>query len=247
MIEGLGGRSGPQWERYQRRKRVVDLVLSGGLLALLAPLLAFVGWRIKREDGGPILYRATRTGKDDVTFQMFKFRTMVMGADRLGGPSTADDDPRLTRVGRRLRRWKIDELPQLLNVVRGEMSLVGPRPQVPAAVDTYTPTERLLLTVHPGMSDWASIRFSDEGGILAGSEDPDLAYERLIRPGKSWLGLAYVREASLRKDIEVMVKTLTAIVGGRPTIPAAPSDAARLLGLPDVDETGSERAIRTVE
>lgn len=212
-------------------KRALDLVASGALLTILSPVLAILAALIRRSDGGPALYRAPRAGRGGVPFTMYKFRTMVFDADRIGGPSTANHDPRLTRLGIRMRRWKLDELPQLLNVFKGEMSLVGPRPQVLADVKRYTAAEQGLLAVTPGMTDWASIRYRDEGGILEGLEDPDLGYEQLIRPGKSWLGLEYVRRSSLRVDIEILLKTAAAMLGANPNVPEVPDDAAARLGL----------------
>src|SRR5689334_20145449 len=120
---------------------------------MFSPLLTTLALLVKREDGGPALYSGTRVGKDGKLFPMHKFRTMVLNADKIGGPNTPDDDPRLTRIGRTLRRCKLDELPQLINVLAGEMSLVGPRPQVLEDVQLYTPEERALLSVRPGITD----------------------------------------------------------------------------------------------
>src|SRR4051794_14919586 len=136
---------------------------------MASPLLVLLAVLIKREDGGPALYSGKRVGKDGKLFKMHKFRTMVPNADTIGGPNTPDDDPRLTRIGKMLRGCKLDELPQLLNVLVGEMSLVGPRPQVLEDVELYTPEERALLSVRPGITDWASIEFRNEGEILRGS------------------------------------------------------------------------------
>ena len=138
---------------------------------------------------------------------MYKFRTMVIDADRLGGPSTPNDDPRLTRVGKALRGYKVDELPQLINVLRGDMSIVGPRPQVPEEVSLYSPEELQLLTVKPGITDWASLRFHNEGEILEGYADPDAAYANLIRPEKMRLALAYVRNGSIAEDVRIVLAT----------------------------------------
>ncbi len=138
---------------------------------------------------------------------MYKFRTMVVNAERLGGPSTPEDDPRLTRTGRMLRRFKLDELPQLFNVLKGEMSFVGPRPQVVEEVANYSEGERLLLSVRPGITDWSSLRFHNEGEILHGHTDPDRAYAELIRPEKMRLGLEYVRRATLKDDVEILFRT----------------------------------------
>jgi lipopolysaccharide/colanic/teichoic acid biosynthesis glycosyltransferase len=167
--------------------------------------------RIKREDGGPVFYPAPRVGKDGKPFRMYKFRTMVVNADRIGGPSTAADDPRLTRVGHSIRKYKLDEIPQLINVVRGDMSLVGPRPEVQHYVDMYSPEERQILSVRPGITDWASIRYRNEGDILLGSDDPEQAYMEKIRPGKIRLGLEYVRRQSLWTDIKILAQTARAL------------------------------------
>jgi lipopolysaccharide/colanic/teichoic acid biosynthesis glycosyltransferase len=198
-------------------KRAVDLV--GAVLGLLisAPVLLVIAVLVKLEDGGSVLYRGVRIGRHGRPFRMCKFRTMVANADRLGGASTADDDPRITLVGRKLRRLKLDELPQLFNVLKGEMSLVGPRPEVPREVARYTEEERELLSVRPGITDWASIRFRDEGAILKGSADPHETYLRVIRPEKMRLGLEYVHARSLETDIRILAATLKALVNSRST------------------------------
>jgi lipopolysaccharide/colanic/teichoic acid biosynthesis glycosyltransferase len=204
--------SGPT-ARYELAKRALDITVAAAVLVAGAPVAAYAGWRIKREDGGPILYRGERIGLGGRPFGMLKFRSMVTDAARLGGESTADDDPRLTTTGRMLRRWKIDELPQFVNVLRGDMSLVGPRPQVASDVRRYTERERRLLTVRPGITDWSSIVFRHEGAILAGHADVDLAYDELIRPHKIELGLAYVAARGLRTDLEILVLTALAVLG----------------------------------
>jgi lipopolysaccharide/colanic/teichoic acid biosynthesis glycosyltransferase len=192
-------------------KRGMDLVASGFGLVVLSPVIAYTAVRIKREDGGPVFYRAPRVGKDGEMFRMYKFRTMVVDADRIGGPSTAADDPRLTRMGHVIRRYKLDEIPQLINVFRGEMSLVGPRPQVKQYVDAYTPEERLLLSVKPGITDWASIKYRNEGEILKGSDDPERTYMEKIHPGKIRLGLEYVRRQSVWTDVKILAQTARAL------------------------------------
>ncbi|GAA0498422.1 sugar transferase [Paractinoplanes deccanensis] len=199
--------------RYELAKRVVDIAGAAGILLATAPITAYAAWRIKREDGGPLLYRGERIGRHGKPFAMLKFRSMVLDAERLGGPSTADDDPRLTATGRMLRRWKIDELPQFVNVLTGEMSLVGPRPQVASDVRRYTERERRLLSVKPGITDWASIAFRDEGAILAGKPDPDAAYDELIRPRKIELGLLYVETRGLVTDLRILLITALAVAG----------------------------------
>jgi len=192
-------------------KRGMDLAASALGLAVLSPVIAYTAIRIKADDGGPVFYRAPRVGKDGEMFRMYKFRTMVVNADRIGGPSTAADDPRLTRMGHTIRRYKLDEIPQLINVLRGEMSLVGPRPQVKQYVDAYTPEERLLLSVKPGITDWASIRYRNEGEILKGSDDPERTYMEKIHPGKIRLGLEYVRRQSVWTDVKILAQTAKAL------------------------------------
>jgi lipopolysaccharide/colanic/teichoic acid biosynthesis glycosyltransferase len=161
----------------------------------------------------PVLYRGRRAGLGSLPFTMYKFRTMVRDAERRGGTSSAADDARITPVGRLLRAWKLDELPQLLNVLKGDMSLVGPRPQVLDEVAAYTEEERGVLSVKPGITDYASIRFRNEGEILQGHADPDEAYRVLIRGEKMRLGLMYARQASLWVDMRILVDTVFALVG----------------------------------
>src|SRR6202171_1165882 len=188
-------------------KRVFDLVLATAGLIVLSPVLAAVSYRVWREHDGPILYRGVRAGRAGRPFIIYKFRTMVPNAERIGGPSTADNDPRLTRVGLTLRRYKLDELPQLFNIVRGDMSIDGPRPQVLEEVSGYSDEERLLLEVRPGITHWASIRFHNEGDLLRGHPDADKAYAELIRPEKMRLSLEYVRSGTLKDDIRIVVAT----------------------------------------
>ncbi|GAA4947295.1 GNAT family N-acetyltransferase [Actinoplanes utahensis] len=202
---------------YEAAKRALDITVAAGALLATAPVAAAAAWAVKREDGGPVLYRGTRIGRYGRPFAMLKFRSMVVDAARLGGPSTADDDPRLTRAGAFLRRWKLDELPQLVNVLIGDMSLVGPRPQVASDVRRYTGPEMRLLDVRPGVTDWASIVFHDEGRILAGHEDVDRAYDELIRPGKIALGLAYVDHRGFGTDLRILLITALTLVGYRRT------------------------------
>ena len=189
-------------------KRCVDLVVAVAALVVLAPFLGAIACRIRRESPGPVLYRGRRAGRGGRSFRIFKFRTMVVDAERLGGPTTAGDDARLTALGALLRRYKLDELPQLLNVVKGEMSLVGPRPEVLSKVARYSREEKRILHVRPGITDWASIWNADEGAALAGLGDPDQAYERLIRPTKLRLQLMYCEQSSLWVDSKILFYTL---------------------------------------
>jgi lipopolysaccharide/colanic/teichoic acid biosynthesis glycosyltransferase len=192
-------------------KRLFDSICAFVGLVFLSPLLLTAALAIKLSSPAPILYRGWRAGRFGKPFRIFKLRTMVSGAEKLGGAETADDDPRITRVGALLRRYKLDELPQLINVLKGEMSLVGPRPEVLDEVAGYTPEERGLLLLRPGITDWASIKFHHEGRILRGSSDPHLTYHAVIRPEKVRLGLLYVRENSLFIDLRIIVRTLFAI------------------------------------
>ena len=204
---------------YPVAKRLFDIVFALLGLVLTLPLFAVIAFLIKRDSEGPVFYRAPRVGKDGKPFKMLKFRTMVANADKIGGPSTANDDPRITRVGRFLRRYKLDELPQLINVLKGEMSFVGPRPEVQQYVDMYTEEEKAILTVKPGITDWASLWNSDEGAVLAGSPDPEKAYLELIRPTKIKLQLEYVRRRSFLTDLGILLRTVMAVVC-RSTSPA---------------------------
>ncbi|MGA2160304.1 MAG: sugar transferase [Dehalococcoidia bacterium] len=194
-------------------KRVFDIVLSFFGLCIFSPLLCWVVWLIKCGDGGPVFYRGPRVGRYGRTFSIFKFRTMVVNAEKLGGSSTSDDDPRITRVGKFLRKYKLDELPQLINVLKGEMSFVGPRPEVQHYIDMLGPQERKdILSVRPGITDWASIWNSDEGSILAGSSDPEKTYMERIRPEKIKLQLKYVRERRFLTDLKIVFQTLYTII-----------------------------------
>ncbi|TMF26724.1 MAG: sugar transferase [Chloroflexi bacterium] len=193
--------------RSRGAKRAFDIALASAGLVLGSPVMLAIWGRIKLDRDGPAIYAGRRVGKGGREFRMYKFRTMVTNADSVGGPNTPDDDPRLTRTGRFLRRYKLDELPQLVNVLRGDMSFVGPRPQVPEEVASYTAQEREILSVRPGISDWASLRFHNEGEILAGQPDPDRAYAELIRPEKMRLGLEYAKRGTFRDDVDILVRT----------------------------------------
>ena len=164
------------------------------------------------EDGGPVFYRGLRVGLRGKKFRMFKFRTMVLNADKIGGPSTADDDPRITKTGKFLRKCKLDEIPQLINVFTGEMSFVGPRPEVIFYVDMFTEEEKKILSVRPGITDWASLWDCDEGAILAGSPDPEKAYMEKIRPEKLRLQLKYVNNHSFGMDLVILFKTFIKVI-----------------------------------
>jgi lipopolysaccharide/colanic/teichoic acid biosynthesis glycosyltransferase len=196
---------------YPLQKRCFDLAGSAFGLFVLSPVLCAIAVAIKFDSSGPVLYAAPRVGRGGKLFRMYKFRTMVTNADKIGGSSTPDDDPRITRVGRVLRRFKLDELPQLLNVANGTMSMVGPRPQVKWAVDLYTPEQRRVLTVRPGITDYASLRFPNEGEILKGSKDPDKDYMEKIHPEKMRLSLEYLDKRSFLTDLSIIFQTVVTV------------------------------------
>jgi lipopolysaccharide/colanic/teichoic acid biosynthesis glycosyltransferase len=193
-------------------KRLFDFVIAAIVLIVFSPVLLGAMFLVWWQDKHSPFYIAPRVGKGDVPFRMVKLRSMVINADKTGVDSTAGDDRRITAVGHFIRRWKLDELTQLWNVLTGDMSLVGPRPNVKRETDLYTPVERELLTLKPGMTDFSSIVFADEGEILRGQSDPDIAYHQLIRPGKAMLGLFYVRHRSLIVDFRICILTAMAIV-----------------------------------
>ncbi|MFH1263139.1 MAG: sugar transferase [Pseudomonadota bacterium] len=193
-------------------KRLVDISLSLFGLMLSAPILLPVMFLIYRQDKHSPFYVAPRVGRGGVPFRMIKLRSMIHGADKTGVDSTGAADPRITGVGRFVRRYKLDELPQLINVFKGDMSLVGPRPNVKRETDLYTEIERHLLDVKPGVTDIASIVFADENDILKDQEDPDIAYNQLIRPWKSRLGLLYVEKRSVALDLRLIFLTALTLV-----------------------------------
>lgn len=196
-------------------KRFVDVVAALFGLLLMAPVLVFIALAVRIDSEGPVLFRQTRVGRDGRTFQILKFRSMYHahhGRDS-GAQITAADDPRITRFGALLRRSKLDELPQLINVLRGDMSLVGPRPEVPRYVAMYPPDARAeILSVRPGITDEAAIEFRDESEILGRSVDPERTYIEEILPRKIQLYQDYVRHRSLLSDLLIILRTLRRIV-----------------------------------
>lgn len=193
-------------------KRVFDILVSGFGLLVTSPILLPVMVLVWLQDRHSPFYIADRVGRGGTNFRMVKLRSMVIHADTSGVDSTSADDKRITWIGAVIRRYKLDELSQLWNVLRGDMSLVGPRPNVARETCLYTEAERHLLDVRPGITDLASIVFSDEGDILAGAADPDLLYNQIIRPWKSRLGLLYVRHRTLVMDVRILWLTALAIV-----------------------------------
>lgn len=193
-------------------KRVFDFLVSLMALIVLAPLHILFMLLIWSQDFKSPFYLGIRMGKNNKPFRMVKYRSMVVQAPKAGVFSTSADDKRITPIGQFVRRYKIDELGQFFNVLVGQMSLVGPRPQVPEEVDHYTSEEMNINTVRPGITDFASIVFSDEGEILKGSEDPDLKYNQVIRPWKSRMALFYIDKQCLSLDITLLCATAMAIV-----------------------------------
>ena len=189
-------------------KRLLDFVLSLVGLIILSPLFVVVAILIKLDSKGSVFYRGIRTGLCGKPFRIIKFRTMVANAEQLGGTSTAETDRRITRVGSWLRRRKLDELPQLINVLKGDMSLVGPRPEVEEYTRLYSEEEKQILSVLPGITDLASIRFRDLNEILAKGDDPDNYYAEHIRPIKNQLRLEYARNRSFWLDLKILLHTL---------------------------------------
>ncbi|HJV38510.1 MAG TPA: sugar transferase [Geothrix sp.] len=177
-------------------------------LVLLSPGLVLLAVLIRLVDGGPVFYRQVRVGRGGRPFRIWKFRTMVVDADRIGRPLTVSGDPRVTRTGAWLRRWKIDELPQLINVVTGEMGFVGPRPEVPRFVALYTETQRRVLDLRPGITDLASIAYRNESDLLEGHEDPESHYIGTILPDKIRINLDYAAKAGVWRNLKVILATL---------------------------------------
>jgi lipopolysaccharide/colanic/teichoic acid biosynthesis glycosyltransferase len=210
-------------------KRVLDLSVSAAGLLFLSPVLIVVCFLIWVEDRNTPFYVAPRAGRGNKPFQMYKLRTMRVGADKTGVTSTSASDSRITKTGAIIRRFKLDEIPQLVNVFLGNMSLVGPRPQVLSATAEYTEFEMKLLEVRPGITDYASIVFADEGEILAQHDDPGAAYERFIRPIKSRLGVFYVTNHSFADDIRLIWLTVRSSVG-RPQALASVSELLKSRG-----------------
>ena len=188
-------------------KRTFDLLVALAALIVLSPILLVLSLIIKITSPGPVFYRGVRIGQNGVAFRIFKFRTMVINAEQLGGSATAEDDPRITPIGRFIRRNKLDEFPQFINVLVGDMSLVGARPEVKKYVDMYTEEEKQILDLRPGITDWASIWNSNEAAVLEGSNDPEKTYEELIRPTKLALQLFYARNHSLLVDVKILFHT----------------------------------------
>jgi lipopolysaccharide/colanic/teichoic acid biosynthesis glycosyltransferase len=197
-------------------KRILDVAGSAIGLILLSPVLAVVAAIIKLDSPGPIFFRQERVGQDGCSFRIFKFRSMVIGAARAGTALTVHADARITRAGMFLRRSKLDELPQLFNVLAGDMSVVGPRPEVPEFMKFYTPTQRaIILSMKPGITDYAAILFRDESSLLDGRRDPIEVYRREIMPAKFAYYERYSREIGVLNDLRIILATVLLLVAGQ--------------------------------
>lgn len=197
---------------YRLAKRLTDLGLSAAAVLVLGAVMLLIAVLIKAGSPGPVFYRGERAGRNGRVFRILKFRSMVADAERRGGFSTAVDDPRLTGTGRFLRKYKLDELPQFFNVLAGDMSLVGPRPQVLFYTNKYVGDEQLILSVKPGITDLASLYFSDMDSVL-GSGDVDARYIAEVEPVKNILRLRYVKEQSYLLDVRILVETAFELIG----------------------------------
>ncbi len=197
---------------YSFAKRLTDIVLSSVAILILSPVMLLIAGLIKAGSPGSVFYRGERAGKNGRVFRILKFRSMVMDAERKGGFSTAIDDPRLTGMGRFIRKYKLDELPQFFNVLVGDMSLVGPRPQVLFYTSKYIGDELLILSVRPGITDISSLYFSDMDSVL-GTGDVDRRYLAEVEPVKNKLRLRYVREQSYFLDIRILIETAFKLIG----------------------------------
>lgn len=193
-------------------KRAFDILASGLGLLVLSPLFAILAIWIKCDSKGPVFYRQVRVGKNNKDFRLFKFRSMRPDSDKLGLITVGGRDPRVTRSGYYIRKYKLDEFPQLINVFMGDMSLVGPRPEVRNYVDMYSPEQMRVLNIRPGITSLASIRYRNENDILAAAQDPDQTYIEQVMPDKLAIDLEYVGKANLWTDIKLIFSTFKAIL-----------------------------------
>ena len=193
-------------------KRIIDILLSFIVLVLGMPFYLIIGMLIALDTKGRVLYKQSRVGRNNVDFELYKFRTMCVDADQGSLITVGTHDARITRVGAFLRRFKIDEVPQFFNILKGEMSIVGPRPEVRKYVDMYTPEQMRVLSVRPGLTDYASIRYVNENEILAASSDPERTYIEDIMPDKLNLNLKYIDEQSFWTDVKIILQTINAII-----------------------------------
>lgn len=193
-------------------KRVFDVVVSALILLILSPFLLILALAVKLDSPGPVFYRQVRVGRYNQDFKIYKFRTMVQNADKIGPPLTMGKDPRITRIGSLIRKLRLDEFSQLLNVLDGSMSLVGPRPEVRRYVDAYTPEYMATLLIRPGITATSSIAFKDEDKLLNSGGDPEKIYVEKILPPKMALNLEYMKHISVLHDIKIMFQTVAAVI-----------------------------------
>ncbi len=189
-------------------KRLFNILASAFGLIILSPLFVIIALAILFDSKGGVFYKQWRVGKNNTDFQLYKFRSMAVGADKKGLLTVGQEDTRITKVGSFIRKYKLDELPQLLNVLKGDMNLVGPRPEVRKYVDLYTQEQREVLNVRPGITDYASIEYSNENEILAQAEDFEKTYINIVMPHKLELNKKYLENPSLTHDIKLIFKTL---------------------------------------
>lgn len=189
-------------------KRIFDIICSGLGLIALSLVFLIIAIRIKTGSDGPIFFKQIRVGEKGKEFEILKFRTMVVDAEKLGRQITVGNDSRITKIGAFLRKYKLDELPQLINVFKGDMSLVGPRPEVPRYVNMYNEEQRKVLEVKPGITDLASIRYRDENELLGKAENPDEFYINTIMPDKLALNVEYIKKSNVFFDIYIIIQTI---------------------------------------
>lgn len=193
-------------------KRLFDIISSVGAIFILAPIFVVIAFFIRIDSQGPIIYRQKRVGKNNKDFYLNKFRTMVTNADKKGQLTVGMKDSRITKVGYFLRKYKLDEFPQLINVLNGEMSIVGPRPEVRKYVDLYNEKQQMVLMALPGLTDPASLAFINENEILGKAENPEKTYIDEVMPAKLELNLQYINKQNLKTDIDLIFKTIKKIV-----------------------------------
>lgn len=193
-------------------KRLFDIIASFLGIVILYPMFIIVAVCIKIDSKGPVFFKQKRVGKNKKIFEIYKFRTMVTDAEKLGKQITVGNDARITRVGKFIRKCKLDEFPQLINVLKGEMSLVGPRPEVPRYVELYDEYQEQILLVQPGITDYASIEYRNENDILGKSNNPEDTYIQEVMPAKIELNMKYIKNISLIEDVKLIINTILAIL-----------------------------------
>ena len=224
-----------------KKKRLFDLILGICIFGLISPLILFFSILIFCYDRSSPLFISLRIGKNGEKFKIYKIRTMVINADKLGGTSTKKSDKRLLPMGNLIRKLKLDELTQIINVINGSMSFVGPRPNTPFDVNLYSNKEKILLSIKPGITDFSSIVFADEGDILDAYDDPDLAYNQLIRPWKSKLGLFYIKHSCLKLDMQLIVLTILNSISRKKTLNIISSIIKKYKGSTELIEISKRR------